>query len=83
MFAPKMEGALSEREKSRKMSSVSVTSSASKAISLSGVDTSSVGQPYDGQATWQDIEARRRKEQEKRKKRIQFENGERGELHAR
>ena len=77
----KMEGVLLEREMSRKMSSASIASSASKVLSLSGVDTSSVGQPCDGQTTWQDIEARRRKEQERKKKRIQFENGERGELH--
>ena len=40
-------------------------------------------QSCDVQATWQDIEARRRKEQEQRMIRIQFENGERGELHPR
>lgn len=73
----------SQRDKPRKLSSASSVSG-SRPISFGGVDSSSVGQPSDGQqATWQDVEARRRKEQERRMKRIQFENGERGELHPR
>jgi len=75
-FTPKTEGLPSEREKpSRKLSSVSTVSDSK--------DAPSVGQPSDEKATWQDIEARRRKEQERRIKRIQYENGEKGELHLR
>ena len=81
-FSPKSEGLPSEREKNRSLSLVS-TVSGSKAFSPSGGDSISVGQPSDGQATWQDVEARRRKEKERRMRRIQFENGERGELHPR
>ena len=54
-----------------------------KAFSPGGRESTSVGQSSDGPTTWQDIEARRRKELERRMKRIQFENGERGELHSR
>ena len=43
----------------------------------------SAGQAWDGQTVWQDIETKRKKEQETRVKRSQFENGERGKLHPR
>ena len=83
---PKREEQLTERDKPPSLSST-VSWVGSKASSFSGVDSLSVGQPSDGQGTglgtWQDIEAKRRKEQDKRKRRIQFENGERGELHPR
>jgi len=78
---PRREEQLTEREKATSLSSVSW--GGSKPSSFSGVDSLSVGQPSDGTGTWQDIEAKRRKEQDKRKRRIQFENGERGELHPR
>ena len=81
IFGPKKEQ-LSEREKPSSLSS-GTSMGGSKASSFSGVDSSSNGQPNDGQGTWQDVEARRRKEQDKRIRRIQFENGERGELHPR
>ena len=79
IFVPKKEDQLSEREKPPSLSSTA----GSKASSFNGVDSSSVGQPSDGRGTWQDIEAKRRKEQDKRRRRIQYENGERGELHPR
>ena len=83
---PQREEQLSERDKPPSLSSTA-SWVGSKASSFSGVDSLSVGQPSDGQGTgqgtWQDIEAKRRKEQDKRKRRIQFENGERGELHPR
>lgn len=41
----------------------------------------SAGQAWDGQTVWQDMETKRKKEQETRVKRSQFENGERGKLH--
>ena len=71
-----------DREKTRKLSSASNVSG-SKAFSPDGRESTSVGQSSDGPTTWQNIEARRRKELERRMKRIQFENGERGELHSR
>ena len=83
-FLSKKEEQLSE--KLNKPSSLSSASSlsGSKSFTFSGVDSSSVGgQSSDVQGTWQDAEAVRRKEREKKKRRIQFENGERGELHPR
>lgn len=77
-FAP----ASPDREKTRKLSSASNVSGP-KAFSPGGRELTSVGQSSDGPTTWQDIEARRRKELERRMKRIQYENGERGELHSR
>lgn len=82
IFIPKKEEQLSEREKPSSLSSAA-SIGGSKASSFNGVDSLSVGQPSNGQGTWQDIEARRRKEQDNRRRRIQFENGERGELHPR
>ena len=72
----------SERDKPPSLSSM-ISWGGSKASSFSGVDSLSAGQPSDATGTWQDIEAKRRKEQDKKKRRIQFENGERGELHPR
>ena len=82
-FLSKKEEQLSE--KLEKPPSLSSTSSISgpKSFTFSGADSLSVGQANDVQSTWQDIESRRRKDKEKKKRRIQFENGERGELHPR
>ena len=65
MFASKVDGTTSEREKSGK------------------VPVLSAGHSLNKPSVLQDAESRRRKEQENRIKRIQFENGERGELHSR
>ena len=83
-FLSKKEEQLSE--KLNKPSSLSSASSisGSKSLNFSGMESSSVvGQLSDVQGTWQDVEAVRRKEREKKKRRIQYENGERGELHPR
>ncbi|KAJ7386497.1 KICSTOR complex protein szt2 [Desmophyllum pertusum] len=80
-FLPKKEELqLPERDNPPSLSSVGFTSG-SKGFSFGGADSLSVGQSSDGPSTWQDIEARRRKEEDKQKRRLQFENGERGELH--
>ena len=65
LFASKVAGTPSEREKSRKVTAVSA------------------GQSLNIPSVLQDTESRRRREEEIRIKRIQFENGERGELHPR